>query len=222
MSFHINLLRKMSFFAGIPGDIIEKTLVCFNAKVKKYKSDEFILNAGDKISTIGVIVRGKIYVAKDDYFGNRNIINELSSGDIFGEVFLSAGIERIPVSIFSETDSEILFIEYKKLVEPCGCTCEYHTVLMKNLLKSLSKRNLMLNEKIEILGKRNMRDKIGSYLKGQLEKSGKNEIIINFSRQELADFLCVDRSALCRELSKMQKEELIEVSGKKIKILQEF
>lgn len=219
MKIYLNLLKKLPFFEGVPEDAIEGTLKCFNAVIKRFGPGEIIWETDEEITTVGIILKGKIYIAKDDYLGIRNIITELSQGELFGEVFLSAGLERSPVTVFSETESDILFIKYKNIVETCGSACGYHITLVKNMLKLLSRRNILLNEKIEILGKRTIREKLICYFKAQMEKTKKNEVNISFSRQELADYLCVDRSALCRELSKMQKEELIEIEGKKVKIL---
>lgn len=219
MKIYLNLLKKIPLFEGVPETQIEGVLNCFNATIKKYKPNEVIWEMDDKISTVGIVLKGKIYISKDDYLGVRNIITEFSQGDLFGEVFLSAGIERSPVTVFSETDSDILFIKYNNIVETCPSACNYHITLVKNMLKLLSKRTLLLNEKIEILGKRSIREKIICYLNAQMNKTRKEEVIINFSRQEFADFLCVDRSSLSRELSKMQKDDLIEINGKKIKVI---
>lgn len=217
---YIKILRVLPLFQDVPETAIFPTLKCFNAKIKKYNAEDIILDVEDKISTVGIVLKGKIHVSKDDYFGVRNIIAELGVGELFGEVFASAGVEKSPVMVTAQKDCDILFIEYKKIVESCGATCSQHTSIIKNMLKILAKRNILLNEKIEILGKRSIRDKINFYLMREVERQRKNEVEIEFSRQELADFLCIDRCSMTRELSKMQKEELIEINKKKIKILE--
>lgn len=218
------LLITLPIFDKILKDEIFTLLNCLRSEIKVYNSEEIVTEVDDEIEKIGVVLKGQIYIAREDYYGNRNIISELGVGEIFGENYITAGIKKSPISVISEKETEILFIEYKKIINNCGSSCNFHGRIVQNMLKLIARRNLLLNEKIEILGKRSIRDKINFYLLKKLEKQEKDktEIVLDFSRQELADYLCVDRSAMTRELSKMQKDGFILIEKRKIKILKKI
>jgi len=131
------------------------------------------------------------------------------TGALFAESFVCAGIERIPVSVIAAENSEVLFIPFKKLMHTCEASCSFHQLLIENMMKVIARKNLMLTMKIEIAGKRTTREKVLAYLVQEKRKAGQDSFRIPYNRIELADFLCVDRSALSRELGRMQAEGLV-------------
>ncbi|MGL4392926.1 MAG: Crp/Fnr family transcriptional regulator [Fusobacteriaceae bacterium] len=219
MKTYLKTLRGVFLFNEMPDEDILKIITCLNGHVKNFERDEEIFMQGEKISEIGIILEGEVYVNKDDFFGNRNIITQISPAGIFGEAFVLANISKIPVTVTSKTPSKILFINFKKVFSGCSSSCNFCSTMINNMLQSIAKKNVILNEKLEILSKRTTREKIISYLETQAIKSGAKNFVIPFSRQELADFLNVDRSALSRELSKLKSEGLINFEGEKFSLI---
>ncbi|MFZ2538525.1 MAG: Crp/Fnr family transcriptional regulator [Oscillospiraceae bacterium] len=217
---HLDVLKSVSLFDRINGNELESILKCLHSEVKTYKKDRMVFMAGDKISSIGIVLSGQVQVIKEDIMGNRAILTELCSGEIFGETFVCAGILTIPVTVLAVGDCEIMFIDYKQIITTCSSACIFHTDLIENMLKLIASKSMFLNQKIDILSKRSTREKLLSYFLIQMEKSKSKHFTIPFSREELADFLCVDRSALSRELSKMRDEGLLKYNKNVFELLE--
>ncbi len=192
---------------------------CLGGVSKKYKKDAYILMAGDTIDFVGIVLSGRVQIVKEDFGGNRNIISELTEGELFGEAFACAGIETAMYSVQAATDCEIMKIEFKKIVTTCSNACEFHSMLISNMLKIIAKKNLELNGKMEIISQRTTREKLMTYLLGQAEKAKNSRFTIPFSRNELADFLCVERSAMSRELSKMRDDGILDYEKNNFKLI---
>lgn len=203
---NINLLKSIPLFKGLDENQINSLLPCLNVKHKSYKKDEYIFHAGDPVNDIGIVLSGKIHIIKEDYLGNRHILTTLSEKDMFAEVFVCAGIKNIPVTVYALNDSRILFIDYRKILTSCPDGCIPHSLITENMLWVISNKNLLLNLKIEFLSKRSIREKLLAYLNHQAENASSGTFSIPLSRQELADYLCVDRSALSYELGKLRNE----------------
>ena len=200
---------------------LEGMLRCLNAKTKQYDKDSLIFLQGDMISHIGIILSGKVQILKNDFMGNRNIIAELSESDIFGETIVSAQIKKSPVTVEAVTGCEIMFIDYNKIITTCSSACVFHTRLIENMIKVLADKNLMLNKKLEIISKRSIREKLMQFLLLCAEQKGSRKFEIPFSKNALADYLCVDRSAMSRALSKMVDDKIISYDKNKFEILVE-
>lgn len=220
MKKYLEVLKTCMLFTDISEDDILKIVICLNSRVKKYKKDSAIMLADDMISSVGIVLSGSVQIIKEDYLGNKNILTELSASEIFAETFTCAGIKKSPVTVLSATGCEILFVDYRKIITVCPSSCEFHTRLIANMLRLIANKNLMLNQKIEFMSKRTTREKLLSYLAAQAEKSKCKSFTIPFSRAEMADFLCVDRSAMSRELCRLRNEGLLRFKGNEFKILE--
>lgn len=203
-------LNKSPLFNGIDQEDISAMLACLNAKTKNYKKNQNVFMVGDKNEAVGFVVSGSIQIIKEDFLGNRTIIAQIGVGQLFAEAFACAGVKRIPVSVVANTDSTVLFIDYNRIVHSCSNTCAFHHRLIENMLQILAQKNVYLNDKIEHLSRRSTKDKVLSYLSSQAQKTGKRHFEIPFNRQELADYLCVDRSALSNELCKLRDMGVLE------------
>jgi CRP-like cAMP-binding protein len=203
------ILKKVSLFKDINDEDILSILSCLNAAKKTYSRGDWILSAGDEVKDIGIIISGNVHIIKDDFSGNRNIVANLSACDLFAEVFVYAKTPELPVSVYAASDCEILFINYGKIVNTCSSACSFHSKIIENMLFTISNKNLMLNKKIELLTQRTTREKLLTYLNMQAEAASSNQFTIALNRQELADFLCVDRSAMASELGKLRDEGTI-------------
>lgn len=221
MKNYFDVVLKSPLFYEVKLSDIDGVLKCLNAKIKKFDKESVIIFQGDRIEHIGIILSGSIQISKNDFMGNKNILAELSESDIFGETLVSAQIKKSPVTVEAVTGCEIMFIDYNRIITTCSSACAFHAKIIGNMIKVLAEKNLMLNNKIEILSKRSIREKLMQYLIFQAERKRSREFDIPFSKNELADFICVDRSAMSRELSKMYDEELIRYDKNHFEILVE-
>ena len=198
-------------FKDIKDDDIKKILNCFCAYEKKYLKGEIIISEGEIAEKIGLITRGTIHLIREDYDGNRTIITKLSENDLFAEAFAFAPCKRVlPISVYAETDCSVMFLDYKKITSTCSVSCQCHVKFIENMLSLIAEKNIMLNRRLGHLSKRTTKEKLMSYLSEQAALSGKRSFSIPFNRQQLADYLSLDRSALSKELGKMKKEGLLD------------
>lgn len=210
MKEYINLLTKHPLFGEIAPQDIDYLLSCLSAKKKSYKKDETIFEAGSRPESVGLVLSGSVYVVQEDYWGGRNILSVIGAGGIFGEAFSCAESEALPVSVLAREESDILLIDCRKILTTCSSACVFHTSLIKSLMKVLANKNIFLTRKMEHITKKTTREKVLSFLSERAVTEGKNTFQIEFNRQELADYLAVDRSALSYTLSKMKDEGLID------------
>ncbi len=195
-------------FNNISQKDFSSMLTCLEAFNKRYGKNEIIIHEGDRINFVGAVLEGAVKIIKTDYDGNDVIIAEVTEGDIFAEVFACAEIYRSPVTIVAATDSSILFFNYNKIITICSSSCVFHRQLISNMLKVVANKSLYLNKRIDVISKKTLRNKILTYL--HYESMGLNQITLSMNREDLANFLCADRSALSNELSKMKKDGLID------------
>ena len=200
------ILNQMDLFRGIETLQIPRLLNCLSTGTNTFQKNEFIFSLHQTIKKIGIMLSGKAQIVQDDFLGNRTILSDLQPGDLFGESF---AFSQMPISSFSVmaiTDCTVLFIDPDKVATPCFTGCDFHHTLIQNMLKIVSLKNIQLTEKIEVLSKRSLREKILSYLSLMSAKYSCFEFSIPFDRQALADYLCADRSALSAELSRLKRE----------------
>lgn len=209
MKKYFPLLKTVTIFENIDENQLDNLLGCLGARTQAYSRNDIILLADSSISSVGIILSGSAQIVKEDVMGNRTIMSELSEGDMFGEAFACANVDRIPVTVLTTTGCEVLFIQFGRIVTTCSSSCGFHTTLIKNMLQLIAQKNILLNNRMDILSKRTTREKLMAYFSMQINKCGRNKFKIPFSRDELADFLCVNRSALSRELCCMRDENLL-------------
>ncbi len=213
-------MKISELFDGIDQNDYTTLINCLGGIEKTYSKDNYILLAGDTVDYVGVILSGKVKIIKEDFFGTRNIIAELGEGDVFGEAFACAGVGISNETVQASTDCRIMMIQFKKLVTTCSNACAFHSALIANMLKIVAKKNIHMSDKMEIISKRTTREKIMTYLLSEAEKKHNQRFEIPFSRNELADYLCVERSAMSRELSKMQQDKLIRYTKNNFELLE--
>lgn len=204
------LLQKSPLFDGITTEEIERLLHCLGGRVKRYAKGDFIFHTGAVLRQIGLVVSGKVQVVKEDYWGNRLIFSSMEQGQLFGESYACLPREPLEVSIVSAADCEVLFLDLEHALSVCSCACGFHTRLIRNLMTILAKHNLNLTRKVQHMGQKTTREKLLAYLWSISQKEQSQEFDIPYNRQELADYLAVDRSAMSAELSRMKAEGLLE------------
>ncbi|MBQ8315224.1 MAG: cyclic nucleotide-binding domain-containing protein, partial [Lachnospiraceae bacterium] len=185
------------------------------------KKNQVILAEGDAADRIGVVLLGGVQIVRVDYYGNRSILTELQPGQMFGESFACADVSEIPVNVVATESSEVLLIEAKRILHICSSVCGFHNRLIYNLMKLVATKNLVFNQKLEIISKRTTREKLMTYLVLQAKQQGNNCFTVLFDRQELADYLEVDRSGLSSEISKLRKEGILECKKNRFTLLRQ-
>ncbi len=183
---------------------------CVNTKVKSFLTGEFIQNYGGRKKIIGILLEGSADLKKVDIKGNETILEHLSKGDIFSEMF----IEELedPITLVATKKTDVLLIDYLSILRDCKVNCHYHTFVVNHIMDLMMKKTVQLNNKIAILSNRTIREKLLTYLKN--ESGGQKKVTIPYSLQELADYLCVDRSAMMREIKKLIEEKRIKKNGR--------
>ena len=209
MKKYYPFLKNCHLFSGIKDSDITALLECLGASFKHYKKNNFIFTAGDKTDSMGIVLSGAVHIVREDFWGKRKILGRIGTGALFGESFACAGIDKLPVSVMSAEESEVLFISSKRITGPCSSECAFHIKLIKNLTLLLAGKNITLIQNLNHLTQANTREKLLSYLSEEARLAGKSVFDIPFNREELADFLSVERSAMSAELSKMKKDGLL-------------
>ncbi len=210
-------IKNNPLFAGIAAESFEGMLGCLNVKKFSYEKDAVILLSGDAVNFVGLILSGGARVIKEDMGGRSTIVTELSACELFGEAFACAGVGRSPVTVQAAEKSEILFLDYKKIVTSCASACPFHTALIENMLKLIARKNIMLSQKIEILSKSTTREKLLTFF--DMHRGAAKRFTIPYNREELARYLCVDRSAMSKELCRMRDEGMIRFQKNQFEIV---
>ncbi|MDH6365973.1 MULTISPECIES: Crp/Fnr family transcriptional regulator [Breznakia] len=191
-------------FKGLKNSEVQVILESLHRKT--YDREQTVFAMGESQYAIGFILKGNVTVSKLDYWGNRSIVNVLGKGEIFCESFAFSRVEELPVNVVAHKDSDILFITGEQFID-FGVR---YPQLMKNMMYILSSKNVFMSQKMDILSKRKIRDKVLAFLSMQAQQQRNYRFSIPFNRNELADYLSVDRSALSAELSKMRDEGIID------------
>ena len=180
------------------------------SRKKDFPKEAFVLRAGDTADSIGLVLTGTVLVIQEDIWGNRNILSKAGPGQTFAVAYACAPGSRLNMSVVAETPVTVLFLNVKRILTVCPSACSYHNRIIRNLLGELAGKNLQFSEKLTHVGQRSTRSKIMSYLSAEAQRLGTYELDIPFSRQQLADYLGVERSGLSQELGKMKKDGLLD------------
>ena len=205
MNQYITSLKDCLLFKGIDEENIIKMLNCLSASKKNIFKDEFVFHVGDRVKNVYIILEGSVHILDEDFWGNRSIIETMHHNTLFGEAYVFSTKENQLVSVIAAEDSVVLEIDPMRLFKVCPNECSCHTQLIKNTLFILSEKIVQLTEKLGHIIQRTIREKLLSYLSKCAKRTGNSSFYIPYTRQQLSDYLCVDRSALSHELSKLQK-----------------
>ena len=210
MKEFFSILAASPLFSGVTEDELDAMLTCLAAKTEQFPKDVFLLRPGDAVEEIGMVLSGCALVVQEDIWGNRNILSRTTPGQTYAAAFACAPSSVSNVSVVTETPTAVLFLNVKRLLTVCPSACAHHSRIIRNLLSDLAGKNLLLNEKLTHIAQRTTRAKLMSYLSAEAQRRGAVEFDIPSSRQQLADFLAVERSGLSLELGKMKKEGLLD------------
>ena len=206
----MEILKKCPLFESIEDENLLRMLTCLGAKISLFDKKFTIFSEGTPAKYIGIVLSGEVQISTSDYFGNRSIISNATPGDIFAEAFACAEMNSIPVSAVATEASEIMLIRADHILHTCENHCVYHQQLIFNLMKDLAAKTLLFHRRIEITSGRTTREKLMTYLMQRATDAGASSFEIPFDRQELADYLEVDRSGLSVEIGKLKREGIID------------
>lgn len=219
MKKYFEILKNNVLFKNFESVDLEGILDCLSGRVFSYKKNDIIILCGDTVNFVGIVLSGSIKIIKEDMEGNINIIVKLGVNEIFAEAFACAGIQESPVTVQATEDCEILFIDCKRIIKSCQKACVFHATLIENMLRLVASKNIMLNQKIEIMSKRTTREKLLMFFDIQRRISHSKKFVIPYNRETLAHYLCVDRSAMSRELCKLRDEGIIKFKKNEFEIV---
>ena len=212
MEKYLFVLRNTPFFQGMADGEILSVLHCVSATVLPKAKDEYIFRVGDSTEYMGLVLSGSVLAVQEDLWGHRNIVDRIGAGEYFAEPFAATPGAVLNVSVVATEDSQIMLLNMTRLMQTCPSACAHHNKLIRNLVSVMAQKVLALNSKITHMGKRSTRDKLLSYLSAESLRQGKLSFHIPYDRQQLADYLCVERAAMSAELSKLQKEGHLKTS----------
>ena len=204
------ILLKASLFVGLTPKELNALLSCVSASTAVYKKNDVIAHGGDLFQGVGMIIRGEAVVTKENALGERLMMTHLKSGDLFGEMLPFAGDGHYIATVEAKTACSALFIPKDKVFPSCFSLCHSHRVMLQNYLKIVSKKSLLLNQKIEYLRIRSLRGKIAAFLLDMYEQTGSRTLELPFNRNEMAEFLNVSRPSMSREMGRMKHNRVID------------
>lgn len=202
-------LTNTRLFHGISESEIAELLPCLGAKERQFLKGEVIFRAGSPIHEIGLVESGSVNIVVNLYWGNSMIFGHFAKGEVFAENYAAIPGKELLCDVLASEDSKILFLNMQNLLTSCQQACAFHNRLIQNMFLISAQKNLNLSARMMHTSSKSLRDRLLSYFSEQALKHESSHFSIPFNRQQLADYLSVNRSAMSKELSRMQKEGLI-------------
>ena len=219
MKKYISILRNCRLFYNISDEDILRMLTCMDAKIGSFDKKYTIFSEGSAAKYIGIILKGTAQNVRVDYNGNRSILSEIGVSEIFGEAFACIDMKSTPVSVVAVEPCEVMFVECAHILHTCNNQCAFHSQMIYNLIRDLAEKTVKYYKKSEIIAQRTTRDKLLTYLTGVSKEAQSFSFDIPFDRQELADYLEVDRSGLSAEIGKLKREGLLDCNKNHFELL---
>ena len=214
------VLARCALFDGIRMEDLSAMLGCIGGRTVSAAKGQPIYREGDPATHVGMVLTGAVRLEREDYYGNRSIVAHIGPAELFGETYACAGIASLPISVVADEDSVVLLMDCRRITTTCSSACAFHSRIIFNLLRLVAVKNLVFDQKIQVTSKRTTREKLMAYLLNQAKLQGSNSFTIPYDRQELADYLEVDRSGLSAEISKLRREGILESSKNSFTLLQ--
>ena len=210
MKKYLETIKNCRLFEGIEEEDLLRMLSCLGARIVSFDKKYTVLSEGSPAKHVGILLTGSVRVVQMDYYGNRSILSEIHPPQVFAEAFACAGVRALPVSVIANEPSEVMLVDCSHILHTCSNHCTFHQTLIYNLMRDLAAKTLLFHQRIEVTSKRTTREKLLTYLSMQAKKANSHSFEIPFDRQELADYLEVDRSGLSAEIGKLKKEGVLD------------
>ena len=208
-----------ALFDGIRPEERGAMLACIGYHITQFRKGEMVAFEAEHIKHIGIVLSGAVDMIKEDLWGNKTMLVRTGKDEIFGETFACGGDNLSVVSFLVSEDARILFLPFDRVMHSCTMACRFHHQLIENMVRIIAAKNRDLMRKVEVVSKRTIREKLLAYLSIQAQGQGARYIEIPLGRGELAEYLCVDRSALPRELANMKNEGILDYDKNCFKLL---
>ena len=218
MKDFLPVLKKSALFSGIEEAEIDAMTDCLGMETRAFQKDELVFRFGDAVDSVGLVLAGRVYIVREDFWGNRNLVGTAGPGQTFAESYACTSAP-LGVAVLAAEKTQIAFFRVRRVLTTCPNACAFHARLVRNLLTVLAEKNLQMNEKLTHVTQRTLREKLLSYLSSEAARAGAASFEIPFNRQQLADYLSADRSALSAELSRMRSEGLLEYEKNSFRLL---
>ncbi len=209
MEKFLPVIRQARLFSEIPMEKILEILLSLHATIAQYPKSSYVYHSGDNIDSLGLVLSGRICIFQDDFWGNRNLLSTVGIGGCFGESIACSSNITSNINVIAEVQTTVMFLNIGQIIAHCTLADSSYHRLIQNLLSDMASKNIYLNHKLMLMSHRSTRSKLLSYLSSEAKRHSSQEFDIPFSRQQLADFLSVDRSGLSAALSKLQQDGLV-------------
>ena len=206
-------------FQGISDADCKHMMECFEARRRQYGAGQTICEYNQGSPLVGILESGSASLIRIDVYGVRTILETLSPGEMFGEALAFAGLSEDSMAVICDKDASVLFFEYSRIIHPCSNTCTHHTQLIENIFRLMAQKSMALSERVEVLSRRTIRDKLLCYFSLQASHQNNTAFELPFSISALADYISTDRSAMMREMKNMKQNGLIQADGRRITLL---
>ncbi len=213
-------LKTMPIFTQIRQEDLRPMLACIGGYTRQFEKGTQISIAEEPAPSVGVVLSGSVQMRKEDIWGSQSLLAVSHPGELFGESFVCAGKPELSVSFFAPEETQVLYLPFHRVMHSCSHACQFHHQLIENMMTMVAVKNIKLMDKLEITSKKTLRERILTYLSAEAQKSGSKYITLTMNRNELADYLCADRSALSRELSNMKKDGLLDYDRNTFSLLE--
>lgn len=201
---------RSALFDGITPEERVAVLDCIGYHITTYRKGDVIALESENMKHIGVILSGNVDMIKEDFWGNKTMLLRMGQNEVFGETFACGDDSMSLVTFLVSEDAKIMFMPFCRVMRSCTMACQFHHQLMENMVRIIAKKNRELMRKVEVVSKRTIREKLLAFLSIQAQTQDTSYLELPLGRVELADYLCVDRSALTRELVKMKEDGLLD------------
>lgn len=218
MKQYERVISQCPLFKGISAKDFDHITQCFGLSPYRCNADDYVILSGDQVNYVYIILEGSVEIMKEAYSGNRHIIAILGPSHMFGEGIVCTNHRIAPVTVRTKETTVLLKFPYQKIMTPCSGACSFHTQLIFNMMLLLGDKNYILNQKMELLMLKGMREKIATYLLSERKRHNSDQFAITMNRNELADYLNVSRPSMSRELGRMLNEGLIDYDKKIFRI----
>lgn len=206
-------------FSGIKNEDMGAMLSCTGYHISTYTKGQVIALENEQIRHVGIVLSGAVDMVKEDVWGNKTLLARIGKEELFGESFACCEDNQSLVTFTAPEDTKVLFIPFHRIMHTCSMACEFHHKLVENMVRIIAGKNRELMRKVEVVSRKTLRDKILAYLSHQSQRAEDRYFEIPLSRQELAEYLCADRTALSRELASMKNDGLIDYDKNMFRIL---